>query len=163
MKKILIATFALALMLLLWVTHPVSAQQLPTSRNQNTEIVPDNLPGTSAKNSLIKCGNNPGASAQGTDKECDFGDLIALIQNLLNLTIAFSAFVATGMFMYAGFLMLTAMGNVSQIEKAKAVFRRVVVGFLIMFMAFLLVQQTLKYLQLNEAAQKVIGRFIKLN
>jgi small neutral amino acid transporter SnatA (MarC family) len=65
--------------------------------------------------------------------------------------------------MYAGFLMLTAVGNMSQITKAKAVFRRVIIGFLIMFMAFLLVQQLLKNLKLSPQAQGIIGRIIDLN
>ena len=142
-------------------TEVTFAQTTPP--NSNTNIVPDNLPGTSQSNSLIKCGNKPGVGAQGSSEACDFNDFIELVQNILKLVFAFSAFVATGMFMYAGFLMITAMGDVGQITKAKAVFRRVVIGFLIMFMAFILVQQTLSYLKLNQAAQDIIGRFIKLS
>ena len=115
-----------------------------------------NIAGTSDTNALIKC--------DGTiENPCGFTQFITLIQNGLNLVFAFAAFIAAAMFMYAGFLMLTAVGNMSQITKAKAVFRRVIIGFLIMFMAFLLVQQLLKNLKLSPQAQSVIGRIIDLN
>jgi hypothetical protein len=114
------------------------------------------IAGTSDTNALIKC--------DGTvENPCGFTQFITLIQNGLNLVFAFAAFIAEAMFMYAGFLMLTAVGNMAQITKAKAVFRRVIIGILVMFMAFLLVQQLLKNLKLSPQAQSVIGRIIDLN
>lgn len=115
-----------------------------------------NIPGTSDTNALIKCDGT-------TENPCGFTQFITLVQNGLNLVFAFGAFIAAAMFMYAGFLMLTAVGNMSQITKAKAVFRRVIIGFLIMFMSFLLVQQLLKNLKLSPQAQGIIGRIIDLN
>lgn len=115
-----------------------------------------NIPGTSDTNALIKC--------DGTvDSPCGFTQLIKLVQDGLNLIFAFAAFIAAAMFMYAGFLMLTAVGNMAQITKAKSIFRRVVIGFLIMFLSFLLVQELLKKLALSSQAQQVIQRIIDLN
>lgn len=132
-----------------------AANDLPSGNNQNGSLQAPNLPGTSQRNFLIKCGNE-------NNNPCDWADLTKLVQDLLNLAIAFSTFVAAGAFMYAGFLLITAAGNPAQIERAKAVFRRVIIGYLILFMSFLLVVQTLKYLDLVPGARAIIGKFIEL-
>lgn len=128
-----------------------------------TEVVPNNIPGTNDQNGLVKCGNGDSGARVGAEKDaCDFADLITLIQNILNLTFAFAAFIAAAMFMYAGFLMITAMGDPGKITQAKAIIRRLVVGFLILFMSFLIIQQTLRYLKLSPQAQKVVEKFIDI-
>ena len=114
----------------------------------------DSIPGTSEKNFLIKC--------DGAETECDFIQLVSLAQNGLKLVFALAAFIATGMFIYAGFLMITSAGNMSQITTARRIFTRTIVGFLIMFMAFLLVQNLLQNLKLSDKGGKVINRIIKL-
>ncbi len=146
-KKIIIAS-------LLLLTF-VSTTATPLFAADNILKTP-NIAGTSEQNSLIKCDGT-------TANPCGFTQLLTLIQNGLNLVFAFAAFIAAGMFMYAGFLLLTSMGNPAQISKAKAVFKRVVVGFLIMFLSFIVVQQLLKNLKLSPKAQEVIGRIINLN
>lgn len=96
-------------------------------------------PGTSDRNPLITCGN------QGQDP-CDFVHLMNLIQNLMNWIFMFATFIVAFMFMYAGVLLITAVGNPVQIQKAKNIFKRVVVGFLIMFMAFITIGELLQKL-----------------
>lgn len=109
-------------------------------------------PGTSAKQPLITC---------GTDKECTVQDFFNLIQSVINLVFILAGFVVAGMFMYAGFLMITASGNTSQIQKAKTIFRRVVIGFLIMFASYLLVKNLLKHLELNDSVKSLFMNLIK--
>lgn len=106
-----------------------------------------NVAGTSKDKPLITCGNGGTAA---TERACTANDFIKLIQNILNLVFAFGAFIATGMFMYAGFLYLTSVGNPAQIQKAHGVFKRVIIGFLIMFMSFLVVKQALTYLEASQ-------------
>ena len=112
-------------------------------------------PGTSEANPLVTCGNDK-------PEDCGFDQFIDLVQKGVRLVFVFASFIATGMFIYAGFLMLTAVGNMTQITKAKTIFTRVIVGFLIMFMAYLLVQNLLKNLMLSEEGKKVIGNIIDL-
>ncbi len=147
LKKITIIGF-LSLLFVVVFSNSVLAADVPLQLK--------NIPGTSETNALIKCDGT-------TANPCGFNQLITLVQNGLNLVFAFAAFIAAAMFMYAGFLMLTSVGNMSQITKAKAIFRRVIIGFLIMFMAFILVQQLLKNLKLSPQAQSIIGRIINLN
>ena len=108
---------------------------------------PPKGPGTSADQPLITCGGlNKDGSAQ---EACTIGDLNQLVQSVLNLVFIFAGLIAAAMFMYAGFLMVTSTGNASQIQKAKEVFKRVIIGFLIIFLAYVTVKNLLTKIDLN--------------
>ncbi|MDO8482434.1 MAG: pilin [bacterium] len=70
---------------------------------------------------------------------CDFSHVLALINNIANFFIITGAAVAALAFGYAGFLMMTAAGEMGKIEEAKAIFGKVLVGFLFMLSAWLIV------------------------
>lgn len=89
---------------------------------------------------------------------CNFNDLTRLIDNVLRWIFIFANFIVAIMFMYAGFLLMTAAGNQSQIQKAKTVFRRVLIGFIILFAAVLIVTQLLKVIGANTFFQGIITR-----
>jgi hypothetical protein len=72
-------------------------------------------------------------------EECHFSDFIKLVSNITNFLIILGTSVAALAFAYAGFLMLTASGEMGKIEEAKAIFGKVVVGFLFMLSAWLIV------------------------
>lgn len=152
---------ALASFIVLALTLGILPMAHAEPNTSSTELAPNNIPGTGERNPLVTCGNGTGTTA-GTSDECTFNDLIRLIQNIFNLVFALAGFVTAGMFMYAGFLMVTAMGNPAQITQAKAIFRRVTVGFLVLFMSFILIQQTLKYLNLSATGRNVINRIIQV-
>jgi fucose 4-O-acetylase-like acetyltransferase len=118
-----------------------------------------NAPGTSAENPLVPCG---GVNKDGRPQpECNIGHVNQIIQSGMNLVFIFAGFIVAAMFMYAGFLMITAAGNMSQIQKAKEIFRRVVIGFIIMFLAYLVVKNLLEKLDLN-ADPKIRSLFMNL-
>lgn len=109
---------------------------------------PSNAPGTSASNPLVPCG---GVSKDGKPQPpCDIGHVNQIIQSGMNLVFIFAGLIAASMFMYAGFLMVTSAGNMSQIQKAKEIFRRVVIGFIIMFLAYLVVKNLLQKLDVAD-------------
>lgn len=95
---------------------------------------------------LVQCDKDP----------CDLSDLTAVIQKTLEWVFMFATFIVVIMFMYAGFLLITAGGDTNQIQKAKTVFKRVVIGFIIMFVAVLSVRQLLVYIGANEFFQGII-------
>lgn len=96
--------------------------------------------GTSASQPLIGCGSD----RTGTELDaCGAADINVLIHSVVNLFFIFAGFVVAAMFMYAGFLLITAGGNPGQIQKAKTIFKRVVIGFLIMFLSYILVKNLL--------------------
>ncbi len=104
-------------------------------------------PGTSEKQPLVTCGDK---------KDCTVEDFFKTTQSITNLMFMFAGFVVAVMFMYAGFLLITSVGDVSQIQKAKSVFRRTVVGFVIMFLAYITVKTLVLKFNLTEDAQKIL-------
>lgn len=96
---------------------------------------------------LIQCGH---------DKPCTLADLTGLIQRVLEWVFMFATFIVVIMFMYAGFLLITAGGDTTQIQKAKTIFKRVIIGFIIMFIAVLSVRQLLITIQADTFFQGII-------
>lgn len=77
---------------------------------------------------------------QGTKTDpCTFGHLVLLVQNLINMLIFFSTFLATAAFAYAGITLLASGGKESAKTKAKEIFRKVLIGYLWILGAWLLV------------------------
>ncbi len=64
---------------------------------------------------------------------------MSLIQRVINWLIGILVLAATLLFMYAGFLYLTAGGDGGQVDTAKEIFQNVAGGFLIVLLAFTLI------------------------
>lgn len=75
---------------------------------------------------------------------CGAKDAVNIIQNIMNLAFMFSGFVVAVMFMYAGFLLITAVGDTGKIQKARNIFKRTVIGFIVMYLSYILVLNVLK-------------------
>jgi len=91
------------------------------------------------------------ASAQGivpdcAGSDCDWGDLITLGQNILNLIVTIAVIASAVMFAYAGWLFFSDTGNASNVEKGKKVFGAVVIGLVIVLVAWLVVDTILQTL-----------------
>lgn len=69
--------------------------------------------------------------------------LVDLVKNLLDFGVFLSAFIATIMFVYAGILYVTAASNAENLTKAKGIFGKVVLGFVIVLTAWLIVSMLL--------------------
>lgn len=125
----------------MWATVPVFAfaEATPTK----TQLEDPTGSGTSEKDPLIKCG----IDREGNSNDaCGVNDINFLIMDILKLIFVFAGFIVAGMFMYAGFLLITAAGNTGQIQKAKDIFKRVVIGFLIMFLSYILIKNLLEHI-----------------
>ena len=77
------------------------------------------------------------------DGSCNFGHLGNLLNAILEGLFLATTSVATIMFVYAGFLYISAQGDTGQIKKAHGLFRTVVIGFVIILVAILLVKELL--------------------
>ena len=99
---------------------------------QNTGLVPC---GTKDINGDGMIKDLPGAEKE----ECQFNDLLKLVSNIVDFLIITGTAVAALSFGYAGFLMMTANGEMGKIEEAKAIFGKVMTGFIIMLSAWLIV------------------------
>lgn len=77
---------------------------------------------------------------------CQACDLVHLVNHLLAFAIYLSASVATLMFVYAGFLYVTAAANTENLQKARSVFTSVFIGFILVLTAWLIVDLVLTVL-----------------
>jgi hypothetical protein len=72
-----------------------------------------------------------------------WADVVKLFDNLLRFIVIVSIPLSALLFMYAGFLYLTARGNPGQISKASNIFISVAIGFAIVMGSFLFVKYLL--------------------
>ena len=92
----------------------------------------------SAQSGLIPCGYETNSDGRVTNP-CGWNDFFTLITNVTNYLFILGAAFSAIAFGWAGFLMMTASGEMSKIEHAKQIFGKVLVGFLIMLSAWLIV------------------------
>lgn len=95
----------------------------------------------------------------GTD--CDLCHLVSLGQNVINFLVYITTFVAVILFVYAGFLMVTAGGDMGQISRARSIFTTVAIGFIIALAAWLIIDTVMKTL-FNEGAYPGFGPWNQL-
>ncbi len=86
---------------------------------------------------------------------CDFNAVMLLIQHLINIMMVVGVLVAILMFSYAGGLMIS--GKEKNISKAKSIFPKVFIGFIIMLSAWFIVYQVLSWLSSNPAFKSLLG------
>jgi hypothetical protein len=143
-----IKNITLLVLIFLTVTPIFVYAQGPENTSSKTQLDKPKGPGTSPDQPLIKCGNGQDLSLNPQtglpNDTCDVDDINTLIMDILKLVFIFAGFIVAIMFMYAGFLLITSAGDTSKIQKARDIFRRVVIGFLIMFLSYILVKQLLK-------------------
>lgn len=92
---------------------------------------------------FVNCDGVKTPSEKGRQNKCDFKALIDLVQKMINWLFYISIPIATVLFAYAGLLYLS--GKESNINKAKAIFLAVVIGFIIMLVAWFAVSTILKW------------------
>lgn len=75
--------------------------------------------------------------------DCGWGDLLTLGERILDFIIAISITASAVMFAYAGWLFFSDTGNASNVEKGKKIFGAVVIGLIIVLVAWLVVNTIL--------------------
>ena len=110
---------------------------------------------------LIPCGNdyNGDHIVSGPNEECGFIGLIQLINNVIKWLIKISTLIATGVFMYAGFLLLTSGGNPGAMTKARSMLTKVVIGYAVILLAWVLVYTIVNALTNPDRKFDFIGAF----
>lgn len=93
---------------------------------------------------LIVCGQE---NEEGEVNKCDFGDLITLIQRVINVIISLAVLITPVLVSYAGFLFITRGDDPQRVTRAKNVFRTTIIGFIIILAAWLIVSAILAGLQ----------------
>ncbi|MCH7597442.1 hypothetical protein IID27_00120 [Patescibacteria group bacterium] len=79
-----------------------------------------------------------GFDASGRNS-CNLCTLLETAQNIINFLVFFAIIVAVLMFVYAGFLLVTAGSNEGQISKGKSIFWTVFIGLFVILAAWLII------------------------
>jgi len=88
-----------------------------------------------AQESLVPTGRDGDYNPDGYGS-CE---LVETVNNVIQFLMQMTALIAVIVFMYAGFIMVTARGDSTLIEGAKKLFTNVLIGFVILLTAFLVV------------------------
>lgn len=78
------------------------------------------------------------------DCGCGILEFVQLINNLLRFAVSLGVVVATLIFAYAGFLLVTSPTNPGNIARAKSMFLNTLIGFLFVLGAYLIVDTIMK-------------------
>ncbi len=89
---------------------------------------------------------------------CDFNGLMMQVQHLINIAIVVGVLVAILGFSYAGFLYITGSGDPGKLTQAHSVFKKVLIGFIIMLSAWLIVFQVLSWLTGKSGFGALLGK-----
>ena len=93
---------------------------------------------------IVPCGG-------GWDDPCDFGSFMTLIESFIKYVLLWIIIpLAAIIFMYAGYLMMTAAGNEAKLTQAKKAFWYVLIGLLVALAAWLIVEGLMKGLGLKD-------------
>jgi len=90
------------------------------------------FPGDEGPSGIVPCGDEG-------DPECGLCQIGALASDSLRFAVYFAVVVATLLFVYAGFLYVTAGGDTGKISQATSIFGKVVVGLVTILTAWLIV------------------------
>jgi|AntRauTorcE11897_2_1112592.scaffolds.fasta_scaffold15982_2 heme A synthase len=71
---------------------------------------------------------------------CDIDHFLELLFNVMNYIIWLGIIFSSLVFVYAGFLYITAQGDSSKVQRATKIFTNVAVGLFLAFIAFLLIE-----------------------
>ena len=81
---------------------------------------------------------------EGTD--CGPCHVVLLGQNIISFLIGVSVFIAVGLFVYAGFIMVTAGGDPGKVSRSKGIFASVAIGLILVLVAWLAIDTLMKNL-----------------
>ena len=84
-----------------------------------------------------KTGLKAAAAESGLDSGCSGADCLAdVIGRAINIVLGFLGIVLLCLFLYAGFLWMTAAGDEKKVEKAKEILKNAVIGIIIILIAY---------------------------
>ncbi|HXK38082.1 MAG TPA: hypothetical protein VJ579_03370 [Candidatus Paceibacterota bacterium] len=90
---------------------------------------------------MVPCGYSVNGEPVADAQQCDFIDLMNLIQSTLNFVIyQLATPIAVLMFAYAGAKLVWSGGDTGAEKSARAIFKNTLIGYAVMLSAFLIVK-----------------------
>jgi hypothetical protein len=99
------------------------------------------LPGSNICGGIVPCGrmvNDPNTSWDDTD-ECNFCHGVIVLDQTMDFLLKIASAIAMLALIITGFLFITSAGNPEKMNNAKTTLKWVIVGFLIIFLSWLIV------------------------
>src|SRR3989344_2738985 len=93
--------------------------------------------------------------------DCNFSSFIELCNRIINFFIVIGASLGAISFAWAGWLYVTSGGNPGTLDKAKSIFRKVIVGFIIMLSAWLIIKLVLASLGYGDLSLGFISDLVR--
>ncbi len=88
---------------------------------------------------------------------CNFNGMMIQVQHLINIMMVLGVFAAIILFTYAGYLLMT--GKEGDRKKAKDIFPKILTGFIIMLVAWVVVYEILNWLTVSSLGfGKLLGQ-----
>jgi len=101
---------------------------------------------------IVPCGTEASGNTRAT--ACQACDLLTLAQNIIKFIVFLATVLAVLMFIYAGFLYITAAGDTGKIKQAHGIFMAVFIGFIIVLAAWLFIDMLMKAFLSSEIEQQ---------
>jgi Type IV secretion system pilin len=98
---------------------------------------------------LVPCGGYKDAAGTQRENPCNLCDIFSLIAIVTNYLISVAGIYAVFQIIFAGFRLVYSMGDEESITKNKGALSAAVVGFVLVMMAFLLVNTAINYILLD--------------
>ena len=95
-------------------------------------------------------------SMSGLGDESQEGQLVTLIGKLINSFLGLLGVILVILVIYAGYLWMTASGNAAQVDKAKQIISRAVIGLAIVMAAYAIARFVLRAIINQTTGQEVI-------
>lgn len=98
--------------------------------------------GASVNDQLQAVMNNTDAYEGGADED----SLVIAIGKIINVVLSFLGIIFIVLIIYGGFMWMTAQGNETQVEKAKKILIRAIIGVIIILVSFVVTWFVMKTL-----------------
>lgn len=122
------------------------------------QATPSQPTDTGVNGELIPCGNdNNGDGVVNGSEECGFNGFIQLINNVIMWLIKMSTILATAVFAYAGISLVVSGSNTTAMSKFKAMLFKVLIGYIIIFIAWISVYTIVNALVNKDGSTDFIG------
>jgi hypothetical protein len=113
------------------------------------------MPFYSHARGLVPCGGYKDDAGTQREAPCNFCDIFSLIALVTNWLITAAGIYAVFQIVISGFWLVTTMGEEEKITKYKSGLTNAVVGFVLVMMAFIIVNTAVNYILLDGNAESL--------
>ena len=137
-----------------------NAQIRPTEDPNNSAFKLIYCDGPRLPDGVLETWATDNGKPKGSYVVCDFAGAMGQIQHLINIMMVLGVLAAIVLFAYAGYLHISVSftGKEDDIKRARTIFKKVLIGFIIMICAWFVVYQILTWLAADSSATALLDK-----